>query len=511
VVANFASMTGITIQTNPAGLQFTLDNTVYTAPQTLNLSVGPHTVTVATTQGGGGTQDVFNGWSDGGPASHSIVVTSSPASYTATFNVQYLLTLGVAPAGSGTVGASPSSSYYAAGTNVQLTASANSGYQFSAWSGDLTGASNPQSITMNAPHNVTANFTSGSSACTFVFNPPSASLPPTGTSTVEACPNNSGQPNCGVLPETPVSFTVTPSAACGPWTATSSNPGILQIAPGSSDGNGSGSVSYVLLNNTHTSEQSFTITIASAAGSAAYGVNEAGSGDSEVYRQVYALYEQLLGRDPDPAGFAFWTGSGGAGLGQMADSFLTSPEAFNVDFTVMAIYQATTGSAPTYGQYAAATASIRAGSQTVSGLFNSLIGGGYSAATLYQNLLGRAPSGTETNQANSAGLASWFETLIGYPASAAPVSAANNEFQSTGSYHVDHSNSLYLQMVYYVTVSRNPDSSGFAFWLGVANSGGPGLLFQGSAGYATRIQILGPGTPTQGFIGSPEFQGLFVN
>jgi hypothetical protein len=66
-------------------------------------------------------------------------------------------------------------------------------------------------------------------------------------------------------------------------------------------------------------------------------------------------------------------------------------------------------------------------------------------------------------------------------------------------------------MIYYVTVSRDPDSSGLAFWLGIANSGGPGILFQGSAGYSTRIQILGPGTPNQGFIGSPEFQALFAN
>jgi hypothetical protein len=66
-------------------------------------------------------------------------------------------------------------------------------------------------------------------------------------------------------------------------------------------------------------------------------------------------------------------------------------------------------------------------------------------------------------------------------------------------------------MIYYVTVNRDPDPSGFAFSTGVANSGGPGILFQGSAGYSTRIHILGPGTPDQGFIGSTEFQGLFAN
>ena len=101
-------------------------------------------------------------------------------------------------------------------------------------------------------------------------------------------------------------------------------------------------------------------------------MTEAGSGDSQVYREVYALYEQLLGRDPDPAGFAFWTGSGGAGLGQMADSFLTSPEAFNSDFVVMAAYQAATGAPPTFAQFTAAVTAIRAGTQTVAGLFNSL-------------------------------------------------------------------------------------------------------------------------------------------
>ncbi len=63
-----------------------------------------------------------------------------------------------------------------------------------------------------------ANFAltnTGNPSCTFTLGPSSATLPPTGTSTVEVCPNGSGQPNCGVLPEVPRSFTVTPSASCG--------------------------------------------------------------------------------------------------------------------------------------------------------------------------------------------------------------------------------------------------------------------------------------------------------
>src|SRR5262249_32005668 len=93
VTAHFASIAGITFQTSPPGLQFTVDTNSYTAPQTLNLSLGSHTIAVATTQGGAGTQDVFSGWSDGGGASHSISVTGSAATYTASFTVQYLLTV----------------------------------------------------------------------------------------------------------------------------------------------------------------------------------------------------------------------------------------------------------------------------------------------------------------------------------------------------------------------------------------------------------------------------------
>jgi hypothetical protein len=352
----------------------------------------------------------------------------------------------------------------------------------------------------------------GTLPCSFSFSS-AATLPPTGTSTVETCPNNSGQPNCGVTQETPVTFTVTPGASCGAWTATSSNPGVLQITAGAS-GVGTGAVSYALLTNTHNGSQSYTITVANAAGSGSYAVTETGNGDSQIYREVYALYEQLLGRDPDSAGFRFWSGSGGAGLGQMADSFLTSPEAFNSDFAVMAAYQAATGAPPTYAQFAAAVASLRAGTETLPGLFTSLIGGVYTSATLFQNLLNRQPTAADSN-CTSMTLANCFQSLVGVPSNTTPVGATNNEFQSTGTYHTtlaaDHTNGLYVQMIYYVTVSRDPDAAGLSFWTGIANSGGPGVLFQGAAGYGTRIQILGPGTPNQGFIGSPEFQGLFAN
>jgi hypothetical protein len=220
-----------------------------------------------------------------------------------------------------------------------------------------------------------------------------------------------------------------------------------------------GTVGFVLLNNTHNGPQSYTITVASGAASASYSVTEVGSGDSEVYREVYALYEQPLGRDPDSAGFAFWTGSGGAGLGPMADSLLTSPEDFNSDFAVMAAYQAATGAPPTYAQFTAAVTSVRTGAQTVGGLFNSLIGSSFTATTLYQNMLNRAPTAGDSTCINT-DLSACLQPIIGYPSSTTPVRAANNEFQSTGTYNTtlaaDHTNGLYVQMIYLRDPEQGP-------------------------------------------------------
>ena len=67
-------------------------------------------------------------------------------------------TLTVDAVGNGSVGLSPSGGVYAAGTPVELTAVADAGWQFSGWSGDLTGADNPATITMDGDKSVAAIF-----------------------------------------------------------------------------------------------------------------------------------------------------------------------------------------------------------------------------------------------------------------------------------------------------------------------------------------------------------------
>lgn len=68
-------------------------------------------------------------------------------------------TLGVTLDGSGSVTKNPNQATYAYGTVVQLTAVADSGWTFSSWTGNLSGSTNPASITMNGNRSVTAHFT----------------------------------------------------------------------------------------------------------------------------------------------------------------------------------------------------------------------------------------------------------------------------------------------------------------------------------------------------------------
>ena len=70
---------------------------------------------------------------------------------------QYYLTTAVSPAGGGTI--LPAGGWYNSGAVAWVSAAANQGYQFSGFSGDLTGTTTPQPLTMDGPKSVTANFT----------------------------------------------------------------------------------------------------------------------------------------------------------------------------------------------------------------------------------------------------------------------------------------------------------------------------------------------------------------
>lgn len=171
VTASFAGTAAVNVVTSPAGLNIVVDNTSYTSPQSFTWIVGSsHTLDTVATQGSGPSENVFVSWSNIATKTQTVVI-NGPATYTAYFQTQYLLTTAVSPSSAGTVVAS--TGYYPSGSTVSITATAASGYQFNGFSGDLSGSTSPQSLLMNAPHTVTANF-----GCGYSFGPTTSSVAP---------------------------------------------------------------------------------------------------------------------------------------------------------------------------------------------------------------------------------------------------------------------------------------------------------------------------------------------
>jgi hypothetical protein len=80
---------------------------------------------------------------------------------TATNDNKYTLVLQPSPPSGGSVTANPpsASGTYAPSTTVQLTATSNPGYQFAGWAGDVSGMTNPLTVTINGPMSIMATFT----------------------------------------------------------------------------------------------------------------------------------------------------------------------------------------------------------------------------------------------------------------------------------------------------------------------------------------------------------------
>ena len=103
----------------------------------------------------------FGNWTGdaNGNANPINVTMNGNKTVTANFTQQYTLMSNVNPSGSGSVSKNPDKSTYSSGDQVTLTATPNSGYTFTNWSGDASGTTNQVTLMMNGNKTVTANFT----------------------------------------------------------------------------------------------------------------------------------------------------------------------------------------------------------------------------------------------------------------------------------------------------------------------------------------------------------------
>lgn len=99
----------------------------------------------------------FTGWSGdlNETSNPTSVIMNSDKNITAHFE-QILHSLSVSADGEGTV--SPDSGSYPLGDTVSISATAQQGWFFTGWSGDVTGSDNPTSIVMNSDKSITAHF-----------------------------------------------------------------------------------------------------------------------------------------------------------------------------------------------------------------------------------------------------------------------------------------------------------------------------------------------------------------
>ena len=152
--ANFTTQYSLTTAVSPSG-----SGTITANPSGTWYNSGTSVQLAANA----GTGYSFSSWTGGvtGSSNPTSITMNSAKSATANFTsqTQYTLTIGVSPSGSGSVSLNPNTSTYSSGEQVTLTATANSGYAFSSWSGDVTGTTNPTSVTVDRNKTVTANFT----------------------------------------------------------------------------------------------------------------------------------------------------------------------------------------------------------------------------------------------------------------------------------------------------------------------------------------------------------------
>ena len=147
------------VKTNPDGLQAKVDGVAYAAPQVFEWEAGSsHQLEVSSPQGGApGMQYVFSSWNNGKSQNQTIVAPAKGGTFTATFKVQFGLTVGVGPVGGGTV--VPSGAvWFDQGQKITVKAIPNDGFQFLNWSGDLSGSNNPVNLNAGKPANIVANF-----------------------------------------------------------------------------------------------------------------------------------------------------------------------------------------------------------------------------------------------------------------------------------------------------------------------------------------------------------------
>ncbi len=159
----------VTVDSFPEGAELiTIDGSSIVTPTVYSWQTGSvHTLSaVSSLSCGTSCQFVFQSWSDGGEATHTVTAPNSPTIYIAVYQKQYLLTIQSNAGGTTT----PPTGWQNANAAVPILATPNSGFTFVDWngstfvswtgsgSGSFNGTSASAWVTMNGPITENATF-----------------------------------------------------------------------------------------------------------------------------------------------------------------------------------------------------------------------------------------------------------------------------------------------------------------------------------------------------------------
>jgi uncharacterized repeat protein (TIGR02543 family) len=133
------------------------NGTVVKDPNSATYNIGTSVKLTATPSPG----YTFSSWSGDATGSKNplTIVVNGNKNITANFTSNASNFTLVITAINGTVSRNPDQLTYPVGTNVVLTPTPDSGYNFTSWNGDATGSVSPLTVNMNSNKNITANFT----------------------------------------------------------------------------------------------------------------------------------------------------------------------------------------------------------------------------------------------------------------------------------------------------------------------------------------------------------------
>jgi uncharacterized protein (TIGR03437 family) len=158
MTADYDAGSSINVNSVPAGLTLTVDGSSCITPCSVQKPVGTSVAITAPSSvaGANGVRYDFAGWD--GASNGTVVAAAGLQTVTAKYQTLYRLSWSSRPANTGSWQILPSSpdGYFAAGTQLTVTFTPATGWQFQNWTLDLSGTADPASIVMAAPHNIQA-------------------------------------------------------------------------------------------------------------------------------------------------------------------------------------------------------------------------------------------------------------------------------------------------------------------------------------------------------------------